>query len=93
MRGGRSSNRARSRKRIVFVSLEKGEEWGGNGFDDDDAASVMFKRLVKEETIGLPLRTFLVLRITDTHLLDTVLQMLLCEKKIHGFFYGWSISL
>ncbi len=28
-----------------------------------------------------------------THLLDTVLQMLLCEKKIHSFFYGWSISL
>ncbi len=36
----------------MFVSLEKGEEWGGNGFDDDDAASVMFKRLVKEESIG-----------------------------------------
>jgi hypothetical protein len=35
----------------VFVSLEKGEEWGGNGFDDD-AASVMFKRLVKEESRG-----------------------------------------
>jgi hypothetical protein len=31
----------------VFASLEKGEEWGGNGFDDD-AAIVMFKRLVKE---------------------------------------------
>lgn len=36
----------------MFVSLEKGEEWGGKGFDDDDAASVMFKRLVKEESIG-----------------------------------------
>jgi hypothetical protein len=36
----------------VFVSLEKGEECGGNGFDDDDAASVMSKCLVKEESIG-----------------------------------------
>ncbi len=36
----------------MFVSLEKGEERGGNEFDDDDAASVMFKRLVKEESRG-----------------------------------------
>jgi hypothetical protein len=41
-----------ARSNALCLSLEKGEELGGNGFDDDDAASVMFKRLVKEESIG-----------------------------------------
>jgi hypothetical protein len=79
--------------------LEKVEEWGGNGFDDD-AAIVMFKRLVKEgikRWVTHRFCSFVLLRKFETcaSFLETFYVMILCfgeaserqGKERKAFYY------